>query len=238
MEERSLRITGTDRNFFGRLSTKLSAMFIPTKIGINSMLISMKRTSVIKAFESYIKADEDDKDDYEKKLETAYTAYLSALDKYVLDSIYKKVKNGTATDFEKNALSKYYEVTSLKENEYMEYKYRKQKYLLDLDFESVKQNGKEKVIKRYSNFYIDKMDSIYKAILKNYSIKLADTSNVYDSNKEWIYTKIFYTLEDYIQNILPVKIQNDMENKEQMQKEYEKYDRFLVGKLDSRDKNF
>ena len=146
MEERSLRITGTDRNFFGRLSTKLSAMFIPTKIGINSMLISMKRTSVIKAFESYIKADEDDKDDYEKKLETAYTAYLSALDKYVLDSIYKKVKNGTATDFEKNALSKYYEVTSLKENEYMEYKYRKQKYLLDLDFESVKQNGKEKVI--------------------------------------------------------------------------------------------
>lgn len=235
MEERSLRITGTDRNFFGRLSTKLSAMFIPTKIGINSMLISMKRTSVIKAFESYIKADEDDKDDYEKKLETAYTAYLSALDKYVLDSIYKKVKNGTATDFEKNALSKYYEVTSLKENEYMEYKYRKQKYLLDLDFESVKQNGKEKVIKRYSNFYIDKMDSIYKAILKNYSIKLADTSNVYDSNKEWIYTKIFYTLEDYIQNILPVKIQNDMENKEQMQKEYEKYDRFLVGKLDSRD---
>ena len=67
MEERSLRITGTDRNFFGRLSTKLSAMFIPTKIGINSMLISMKRTSVIKAFESYIKADEDDKDDYEKK---------------------------------------------------------------------------------------------------------------------------------------------------------------------------
>ena len=235
MEERSLRITGTDRNFFGRLSTKLSAMFIPTKIGINSMFISMKRTSVIKAFESYIKADEDDKDDYEKKLETAYTAYLSALDKYVLDSIYKKVKNGTATDFEKNALSKYYEVTSLKENEYMEYKYRKQKYLLDLDFESVKQNGKEKVIKRYSNFYIDKMDSIYKAILKNYSIKLADTSNVYDSNKEWIYTKIFYTLEDYIQNILPVKIQNDMENKEQMQKEYEKYDRFLVGKLDSRD---
>ena len=44
-----------------------------------------------------------------------------------MDSIYKKVRNGTASEFEKNAMSKYYEVTSLKEKEYMEYKYRKQK---------------------------------------------------------------------------------------------------------------
>ena len=148
MEERSLRITGTDKNFFGRLSTKLSAMLIPTKVGINSMLISMKRTSVMKAFENNSKED-NDQEEQEKKFENSYTAYLEALDKYVLDSIYKKVRNGSATEFEKNALSKYYEVTSLKENEYMEYKYRKQKYLLDLDYESIKTNGKEKVIKRY-----------------------------------------------------------------------------------------
>ena len=236
MEERSLRITGTDKNFFGRISTKLSAMLIPTKVGINSMLISMKRTSVMKSFENNSRDDKNyDAEEQEKKFENSYTAYLEALDKYVLDSIYKKVRSGTATEFEKNALSKYYEVTSLKENEYMEYKYRKQKYLLDLDYESVKTNGKEKLVKRYNNFYISKMDSIYKAILKNYSIKLADSSNVYDSSKEWIYTKIFYTLEDYIQNILSLKLQNNIENRESLQKEYSKYEKYAVGKLDTRD---
>ena len=39
-----------------------------------------------------------------------------------MDSIYKKVRNGTASEFEKNAMSQYYEVTSLKENEFIEYK--------------------------------------------------------------------------------------------------------------------
>ena len=54
-----------------------------------------------------------------------------------MDSIYKKVKNNTASEFERDALARYYEVTSLKEKEYMDYKYRKQKYLLELDKESV-----------------------------------------------------------------------------------------------------
>ena len=53
------------------------------------------------------------------------------------------------------------------------------------------------------------MDSLYKSILKNYSIKVADNTNIYDSTKEWIYTKIFYTLEEYIENILSLKIKID-----------------------------
>ena len=235
MEEKSLKIVGADRNFFGKLSTKLSAMLIPTKVGINSMLISMKRTSVIKAFENSTKEGKKfDTEELEKKLEATYVAYLEAIDKYVLDSIYKKVRNGTASDYEKNALSKYYEVTSLKENEYMEYKYRKQKYLLDLDYESIKQNGKDKVKTKYSNFYVNKMDTIYKAILKNYSIKLADTSNVYDSKKEWVYTKIFYTLNDYLQSVLSLKIENNLCT-EEIKTEYEKYEKYIVGKLDTKD---
>lgn len=71
----------------------------------------------------------------------------------------------------------------------MEYKYRKQKYLIELDYESLKISSKDKVLNRYNKFYISKMDSLYKAILKNYSIKLADTTNIYDSSKDWIYTK-------------------------------------------------
>ena len=153
-----------------------------------------------------------------------------------MDTIYKKVKNNTATEFEQNAMAKYYEITSLKESEYIEYKARKQKYLLELDYENIKSSAKEKLIERYNQFYVSKMDSLYKSILKNYSIKVADTTNIYDSAKEWIYIKIFNTLEDYIQNVLTLKIEmNTDSHLKDVMTEYEKYEMYTVGKLDTRD---
>ncbi len=235
MEERSLRITGADKTFFNKITNTLTKLLIPTKIGINGMFISIKRNNVIKAFENYqIDNENYDKEELEKKYDSAYEAYLAALDKYVMDSIYKKVKNGTASEFEKDALSKYYEVTSLKESEYIEYKYRKQKYLIELDYEGIKCGDKQKLKDRYNKFYISKMDALYKAILKNYSIKIADHTNVYDSTKEWVYIKIFHTLEEYIQNILSLKIDSD-ESLKDILAEYEKYETYTVGKLDTRD---
>ena len=237
MEEKSLRITGTDKTFFNKITKTLTKMLIPTKIGINGMLISIKRNSLLKAFEAYENSGENyNQKEAEEKYDAAYESYLEALDKYVMDSIYKKVKNDTASDFEKEALSKYYEVTSLKENEFVEYKNRKQKYLLELDNDGIQLSGKEKLIERYNQFYVSKMDILYKGILKNYSIKLADTMNTYEASKEWIYTKIFYTLEEYIQNILSLKIKigNDTVAKDVI-KEYENYETYTVGKLDTKD---
>ena len=237
MEERSLRITGTNTNFFNKLTKTLTKLLIPTKIGINGMLITLKRNNLIKAFENYKKDTENyNTDELEKKYDEAYTVYLEALDKYVMDSIYKKVKNNTATEFERDALSRYYEVTSLKEKEYMDYKYRKQKYLLELDKETVDISAKEKIQEKYNKFYVDKMDTLYKAILKNYSIKLADTTNIYDTAKEWIYVKIFYTLEEYIKNILPLKMEiNPKEDFKDIIEDYEKFESYTVGKLDTKD---
>ena len=237
MEEKSLRITGTNKTFINKITNTLTKLLIPTKIGINGMFISRKRNNLLKAFENYILDNEDyNKDELEKKYDSVYEAYLDSLDKYVMDSIYKKVRNGTASEFEKDAMSKYYEVTSLKENEYIEYKYRKQKYLIELDYEGIKVNGKEKLIERYQEFYISKMDSLYKSILKNYSIKVADNTNIYDSTKEWIYVKIFHTLQEYIEKILSLKIQiNYSENLKEVVAEYEKYESYTVGKLDTRD---
>lgn len=237
MEERSLRITGADKTFFNKITTTLTRILIPTKIGINSMLISIKRNNVIKAFQAYLaEAENYNHDEIEKKYDAVYEAYLSSLDKYVMDSIYKKVKNNTASEFERNALAKYYEVTSLKESEYIEYKYRKQKYLIELDYQGIKVENKEKLLEKYNRFYLSKMDTLYKAILKNYSIKVADNMNSYESSKEWIYTKIFYTLEEYIQNILSLKIETNYdENIKDMISEYEKYESYEVGKLDTRD---
>lgn len=238
MEERSLRIVGADKSFFNKITNTLTKILIPTKIGINGMLISIKRNSLIKVFENYNAENENyNKDEIEKKYNTAYEAYLDSLDKYVMDSIYKKVRNNTASEFEQSAMARYYEVTSLKESEFIEYKYRKQKYLLELDYEGLKANAKQKVLEKYNKFYISKMDSLYKSILKNYSIKVADTTNIYDSTKEWIYMKIFNTLEDYIQNILPIKIENNIDDKhlQEISNDYERYESYTIGKLDTRD---
>lgn len=234
MEERSLRVVGTDKTFFNKLTKTLTKFLIPTQIGINGMRISMKRNALIKAFDASENIEDDSKKDVmDKKYEDAYTAYLETLDKYVLDTIYKKVKNETATKLESTALSQYYGIVQLKQSEYVEYKYRKQKYLLELDKETVVNSEKQKNMEKYMKFYITKQDNLYKGILKNYSVKLADTTNIYDSTKDWIYIKIFDTLEDYIKNILPLKI-NDPKL-EKVAKEYEKYEKFAVGKLDTRD---
>ena len=102
MEERSLKIVGADRNFFNKITNTLTKILIPTKIGINGMLISIKRNILIKAFENYIADNENyDKDELEKKYNLAYEAYLDSLDKYVMDSIYKKVRNNTASEFKR-----------------------------------------------------------------------------------------------------------------------------------------
>ena len=53
MEEKSLRITGTDKTFFNKITKTLTKMLIPTKIGINGMLISIKRNNLLKVFENY-----------------------------------------------------------------------------------------------------------------------------------------------------------------------------------------
>ena len=234
MEERSLRVYA-DKTFFTKLSSTISKMLIPTKIGINGMLISMKRNNVLKAYEIYIEnkanADVNKKEVAEKKYEDTFSLYLEAIDKHIMDSIYKKVKNGTASGFEQEALSKYYEVIHIKETEYLEYKYRKQKYLLELDYETVKELDKPKLLERYKPFYLSKMDSLYKGLLKHFSIKLAD--NLTEQNKDIIYEKIFKVLEEYITSILPLKMEyEDSENYKQIIDEYNKFETYTIGKLD------
>ena len=237
MEERSLRVY-QQKTFFSKIGTTLSKILVPTRVGFNSIMISVKRNNLLKAYEAYIEYDGEDrekKESFNKKYEHTFTLYLESIDKYVMDSIYKKVKNETATPFEQEALSKYYMVTHLKETQYMEYKYRKQKYLLELDYETVK-NSKEKTRNRYIKFYINKMDILYKGILKNYSIQLADGSKTSLNDKNEIYDKVFDTVEEYIVNILDLKLkQEDNKLSNEILEQYEKYEKFLAGKFDSID---
>ena len=153
-----------------------------------------------------------------------------------MDSVYKKVKNGVATQFEKNAMASYYSVVKLKESEYIEYKYRKQKFLLELDYENVLNTSKEKVIEKYQAMYIEKIDTLYKGILKNYSVKLADGRKTSSIETIEIYKNIFSTLEEYIKNVLPIKIKIDKNNTyKKIISDYEEFDKFTIGKLDEKD---
>ena len=241
MEQKSLRVLDTNKTFISKITSTITKMLIPTRVGINSMMISMKRNNLMKAYYNYIEAIETDdierKEVLLKKYEDVYSLYLEAIDKYIIDSVYKKVKNGTASDFEKEALSKYYFIVSLKEKQYLEYKYKKQEYLLKVDYESVSSLKKESIIERYNKFYISKMDTLYKGLLKHYSVQLADTFSGKVDSIENIYDKIFGALETYISEILPIKLKLDQKDEyKNIVDDYGKYESLLVGKLDERDR--
>ncbi len=240
VEERSLKVYEKDTTFFNKISTTLTKLLIPTKIGINSIMINLKRSTTIKSFEQLKSAEEVNASDkietLKAKYDDSYTLYLESIDKNIMDSIYKKVKNDTASLYERNALSDYYNVVHLKDKEYLEYKYRKQKFLMDLDYESLKAGKKEKIISKFIPLYLEKMDMIYKGILKNYSVKLADGLKATRVNQVEVYKNIFSTLEDYIKNVLPIKLETEDGKKfEKIVKDYEEYEAFSVGKLDERE---
>ena len=236
MEERSLRVY-QQKTFFSKIGTKISKILVPTRIGFNGVMISVKRNNLLKAFEAvkeYSGEDLGKKESLNKKYEDTFALYLESIDKYVMDSVYKKVRNGNATQFEQEALSNYYTITHLKETQYLEYKYRKQKYLMELDYESIKESGKEKNTQRYNKFYVEKMDVLYKGVLKNYSVQLADNLKTSANDKSEIYDKVFDTVEEYILNILTLKMKLEEFNvdKETLE-QYDKYSKFLAGKPDS-----
>lgn len=238
MEQRSLRVVETNKTFFSKITNTLSKIIVPTRLGINGMMISFKRNNLIKAYNAYLLAqgtnDADKTELAAQKYEDSYSLYLEVIDKNIMDSVYKKVKNGIATEFEKEALSKYYLIVSLKNEHYLEYKYKKQEYLLKIDYETASNIKKEKTLNEYKAFYTSKMDSLYKGLLKNYSVELADNVNN-NTSSEKTYNKIFQTLENYVTEILPVKISIEKDNKKIVE-EYEKYEQTTVGKLDERDK--
>ncbi len=236
MEERSLKVLANDTTFMNKISNTLTKLLIPTKVGLNGMMISIKRNAVLKSYETYKTAKDSTKEENAlNRYEESYALYLESIDKYIMDSVYKKVKSGSSSTYEQNALSNYYNVVHLKEREYVEYKYRKQKFLLDLDYESILNGGKEKLIKRYRMLYLEKSEGLYKAILKNYSVKLADGIKEKNLNQIELYRNIFLTLDEYIKTILPLKLENDFEDFEKIRQDYDKLDEFDIGKLDEKD---
>lgn len=237
MEEKSLRVYDTEKTFFSKIGNTLNRILAPGKLGINNVLISIKRNNMLKSYENYIENEKnnDRKGVYLKKYEEAYSLYLDAIDKNVIEAIYKKVKNNTATEFEKNALSRYYNIIHIKDIDYTEYKNKKQKFLLEIDNENVMANGKSKVIKKYKEFYYDKMDSLFKNIVKQYSVRLLEDNT--ESEKNEIFNKIYSILDEYVTDLLPSKIEQNPTKEVyiEINEEYNALKEMKINKLDQND---
>ena len=88
MEQRSLKVMDSNKTFFSKLTNTLTKILIPTRLGINGMLVSAKRNNVVKAYESYKEYTKDDQKKketlliYAKEEETA----LKILDIYNTDN--------------------------------------------------------------------------------------------------------------------------------------------------------
>ena len=229
VQEKSLRVYDTKKTFFSKIGTTFGKIFGSYKTGVNSLVVNTKRNTAIKNYKKYLKASSGKEDLLEKTFENSFTIYLESVDELIINAIYKKVTLGTATPFEREALSKYYTVIHTKENDLDEYKLRKQIYLLDLDYNILREMEKNKIIKEFMPLYLYKMERFYKGLLKRYSMLLTEKNT--QVKEAVLYDSIFKAIEEYVEEIIPLEENND----EEVIKGYSEYETYAVGKLDAID---
>lgn len=174
---RSLVTYKPNNSAFSKINKFFSKILPKQKNNLNSIYISIKRNNIIKKYNLMLNSqDEID------KFEEAYNLYIEALNDYIMNKIYKKVKLEIANDEEKNILSNYYYILKLKEDKYEEYSLRKQKYLLLLDYENTKE---EKIFETYNKVYLYKLKEIYNNLLEIYD-KKNDTENILKTLEEYV----------------------------------------------------
>ena len=229
VQEKSLRVYDTKKTFFSKIGTTFGKIFGSSKAGVNNFVVNAKRNTAIKNYKKYLKASSGKEDLLEKTFENSFTIYLESIDELIINAIYKKVTLGTATPFEREALSKYYTVIHTKENDLDEYKIRKQIYLLDLDYNLLREMEKTKLLNEFMPLYLYKMERFYKGLLKRYSMLLTEKSSQVKENV--VFDSIFKALEEYVEEIIPLE-----ENKDEgLLKDYSEYETYSVGKLDQID---
>ena len=59
MEERSLRVY-QQKTFFSKIGNTITKMLIPTRIGFNGVMISVKRNNLLKVYEALKEFNEED----------------------------------------------------------------------------------------------------------------------------------------------------------------------------------
>ena len=133
------------------------------------------------------------------KYEKVYDAYLMMLENYITETIYNKAKKKVSSIKENNLLSNYYEVNSLKSSDFVEYKYRRQTLLLEMDWDIIVSTKSNTFVEKYKKFYLSVVTQLYKSLMRHYAINLTDATK----DKQQTYSQIYNLIEDYIKVILP-----------------------------------
>lgn len=133
------------------------------------------------------------------KYQKIYESYLTMLESYITETIYNKSKKKVSSVKENKLLSNYYEVNSLKSTDVVEYKYRRQTLLLEMDWDIILSTKGNTFVEKYKKFYIDVSSQLYKSLMRHYAINLTDATK----DKNQTYMNIYNLIEDYIKVILP-----------------------------------
>ncbi len=203
-----------NNNLFNRAIKNFQNVIFLSNKSFKSIAVRIKRRNIIREYEKYMNigkyANAIKRENIEKKYTISYNAYLKALNEYIVGNIYPRVMENKGTYDENKLIQEYLKIAELKDIDYMEYKYIRQKFLLNRDLYNVLPMENLYLLEIYKRFYIEKMDEIYKTIIKTYSIKLMQ-----NNNDNEMYDKIYTQIEEYITNILPYKIELDIENKKE-----------------------
>lgn len=188
-------IWGKALNNFNKVLYSGSALY--------NFVINSKRNALLKANSGYENLtnipNESKRNSATEKYEKAYDNYLNTLEKYVTDTVYTRVQKRIGSIKENKLLSQYYEVNALKGVEYCEYKYRRQMMLLSMDFENVLATKSAYFIEKYTRFYTNVVDGLYRGTMRHYAVKLTNQSE----DKSLNFEKIYRLIEDYIKFVLP-----------------------------------
>lgn len=204
MAELQLKVVkNADKGVFGKAINNFNKVLYSSGGGFFNIFMNTKRNSLLKAYSNSedIKnfKNESKQKSVNEKYEKAYDNYLGALERYIAETIYTRVKKKVSNVKENQLLSEYYEVNSLKGTEYCEYKYRIQLMLLYMDWETIIASKSDSFIVKYKKFYVGVVGQLYKAMMRHYAIQLTNTTD----DKEKVFSKIYNLTEEYIQKFLP-----------------------------------
>lgn len=193
----------TDDGVFGKAINNLNKILYSPSGSFFNIAINSKRNSVVKNFllsESFEKASSEKKrNQMMSKYERIYDSYLNMLESYITETIYNKSKKKVSSIKENKLLSNYYEMINLKSTDFVEYKYRRQTLLLEMDWDIILATKSNSFVEKYKKFYISVVEQLYKSLMRHYAINLTDATK----DKQQTYTHIYDLIEDYIKVILP-----------------------------------
>lgn len=193
----------TDDGVFGKAINNLNKMLYSPSGSFFNIAINSKRNSVVKNFilsESYEKmTSEKKRNNLMSKYEKVYEAYLEMLERYITETIYNKAKKKVTSLKENKLLSSYYEVISLKSTDFVEYKYRRQTLLLEMDWDIILATKQNAFVEKYKKFYLSVVSQLYKSLMRHYAVNLTDATK----DKQQTYSHIYNLIEDYVKKVLP-----------------------------------